>query len=401
MLTDKQIRSAKPSDRLYRMADGGGLFLAIHPSGRKTFQLMFRAQGKQTTRTLGEYPDLTLADARFEREAIKRRLRRGECPPELVKRSPTSQGHAEVAPERTWAEWMRRYLTKRRREGAAPATMKKLELHAEIAGKVLDDMEPRAIKAGHIIEACRHYEEKGMLNSAHAVRALCSQVFRFCIAHGAADFDPAAPARDAIARPRNSGYTGVTEPKRIGELMLAIQRYPGDPVVRVGLLLYAYLFPRNGEIRRMTWSQIDFDKALWTVPAAQMKKKREHLVPLPRQALDQLTWLRQLTGREELVLHSRTSNTGILSENTFNQALRKIGFGPDEHVHHGFRITASTILNEQGWNSDWIERQLAHVEENKIRGAYNKALYLQDRVRMMQAYADWLDEQVAEAENRR
>jgi len=386
MLTDLAIKNLKPAERLYRVPDGGGLYVEVSPKGRKVFRLTYRYAGRNRTATLGSFPDLKLSKARLLRETYKEAVRSGEDP------APRQQ-HQEprpAAPEaETWSALVERYLEKRRREGAAPATLKKLGLHAAVTIREFGDMRPSEIGAQKIIAACRHYEDQGMLNSAHAVRTLCSQVFRFAIAHGIAEQDPAAPTRDALARPRNVGHPGITDPKRIGELMRALRANPGGPVVRAGLLLSAYLFPRSGEIRRMEWGQVDGD--LWTAPASIMKKNRDHLVPLPRQALELLDWLRPITGRERLVLHTNSAN-GLVSENSFNHALRRLGFGKDEHVHHGFRITASTVLHENGWNSDWIEAQLAHVEENKVKGAYNKALYLKDRKRMMQWYADWLDE---------
>jgi integrase len=237
--------------------------------------------------------------------------------------------------------------------------------------------------------ACRVYEAEGKLESANAVRILCSQVLRFAIAHGLVEYDHASAARDALAKPKDVGYAAVTDPGEVGELTRAIRENPADPVVRVGLLLSAYLFPRSGEIRNMQWNQIK--DGVWQVPAEQMKMKREHLVSLPRQARDLLQWTKGLTGNKLLVLHSLASRTGLMSENTMNYALRKLGYSSARHVHHGFRTTASTNLNEMGWNADWIERQLAHVSGNKVRGTYNKALYLEGRAEMMQAYANWLD----------
>lgn len=173
--------------------------------------------------------------------------------------------------------------------------------------------------------------------------------------------------------------------------MRAIRSAEVDVVTRTGLMLLAYLFPRGGELRQMRWNQIDGE--VWLVPAAAMKMKRDHVVPLPRQAKDLLRQIKPVTGRGEYVLQSRWSHSGKLSENTFGQALTVAGIPASEHVPHGFRITASTTLYEAGWNGDWIERQLAHVERNKVKGAYNKALHIEGRTEMMQWYADWLDEQ--------
>lgn len=395
-LTDSSIRALKTDGSLYRKRDGGGLYIEVAANGAKVFRLAYRFAGKQRTLIIGPYPEVKLAEARGHREEAKTKLRAGVDPgAERDARRPKTAGQVpevgEADPATRWDTIARSYLEKRAREKAAPATLSKLALHAEATFPAMGEKQIQDITAQDVIAACRPYERQGKLNSAHSVRTLASQIFRYAIAHGLAAQDPASPVRDAIARPSSGGYAGITEPARVGELMRAIRGYQGEPAVRAGMLLSAYLFPRNGEIRRMRWTQIDFETAIWTVPGAQMKKGREHLVPLPRQALDVLAWIRPMTVRKEYILHSPTSDSGLLSENTFNMALRRLGFAPAEHVHHGFRTTASTNLNELGWNVDWIERQLAHVEENKIRGAYNRAQYLPRRVEMMQAYADWLD----------
>lgn len=394
MLTDIKIKAVKPAAKLQKLTDGGGLFLEVAKSGKKTFRLTYRCGGERRTMTVGDWPRTRLTEARHRRSEVKMLLEMGQDPRDTFGPFPRDED-AVVAPGLTWANLMQQYLAKRAREGAADATIKKMTLHADLTIRHMGETPVREITAKDVIECCRVYEDQGKLNSAHAVRALISQAFRFAVALGEADTDPAAFTREAIARPKNPGYPGITSPRRIGQLMRAIRGYKGEPAVRTGLLLSAYLFPRNKELRLMRWDQLSEDT--WTIPAEQMKKKREHLVPLPRQVIDLLEMIKQLSySADGLVLTSMTSPSGVLSENTFNHALRRMGFPKEEHVHHGFRITASTTLHEQGWNSDWIEMQLAHVEENKVKGAYNRALYLDGRREMLQAYADWLDEQAAQ-----
>jgi integrase len=390
MLTDIKIKALKPGSRVMRSPDSGGLYLEVSTSGAKRSRLSYRFNGERRTLTLGEWPRTKLTHARRTREEVKTLIEGGEDPRDINGPIRASEPVIEEA-RVTWREMIRRYLVKRKVEGAAAATIKKLTLHAELTIRTMGEKPIEDICAKDVIQCCRFYEEQGKLNSAHAVRSLCSQVFRFAIAHGDAKTDPAHPTRDAIARPQNVGYPGVTNPKRVGDLMRALRAYQGEPPVRAGLLLSAYLFPRNRELRHMRWDQ--FDGQTWVVPAEQMKKKRDHLVPLPRQAVEVLEWIKPITFHTGRVLFSPTSNSGVLSENTFNMGLRRAGFKKEEHVHHGFRITFSTNMHEQGWNSDWIEMQLAHVEENKVKGAYNKALYLEGRAEMMQAYANWLDQQ--------
>jgi len=405
MLTVTTIQATKPGPKAIRIRDGGGLFLEVTPAGARYFKQAFRYDGKQCNVTLGAFPKMKLGEARACREAIRTILFNGGDPRmqfgvrrRRTKKEDEEETVAPVAPQptpadATWRSWVGRYLEKRKREHAAVGTIKKLSLHAARTFDVMGDKAIRDCTAQDVIAACRRYELEGKLNSAHAVRALCGQVFRFAIAHGEADFDPASPTRDAIARPQNIGYRGITEPARLGELMRALRSYTGEPVIRAALLLSAYLFPRSGEIRQMAWDQVKGD--VWEVPAAAMKKNRAHTVPLPTQARQLLQWIKPLTGGGSLVLPSRSSADGQITGNALNATIRRLGFSKEEHCHHGFRIAASTNLHEMGWDTDWIERQLAHVEENKIKGAYNKAMYLPDRKRMMQVYADWLDAQEA------
>ncbi len=394
MLTESSIKAIKTPAKRLRKSDGGGLFLEVAPTGRKTFKVAYRRDGAQCNVVLGEFPAVKLAAARRQREEIKATLAAGGDPREIyaIRAIPAAAAAPEAAHD-TWREWCERYIAKRQREGAAEATIFKRTLHAERTYPVMGDKPIRDCTARDVIEACRTYEEEGKLTSAQAVRTLCGQVFRFAIAHGAAEYDPAGPARDALARPVEKGYPGITDPNLVGKLMRDVRGYQASAVVRAGLLLSAYLFPRGWEIRQMRWDQIEGD--VWEVPAEAMKKKRVHLVPLPTQARQVLAWVEPLTGDGPLVLPSRSSHDGKLSENTLNIALRRMGYA-NKHCHHGFRKTASTNLYEAGFRSEWIELQLSHVEGNKVKGAYNKAQYMDGRLEMMQWYADWLDAREAD-----
>lgn len=397
-ITDLLIKNLKTTGVRYRKTDGGGLFLEVTATGTKVFRLAYRFGGQQRTLVVGPFPATSLARARFVRESAKQTLRDGADPAiangAVEPEAPTPDSNNP----QLWRNLVSSYLAKRKRGGAAPKTMSKMNLHGDVVIAAFGEKLVGTVTAQHVIKVCQVYEEAGKIHSAHSIRTLCSQVFRFAIAQGFAAYDPAAPARDAMVRLPNTHYPGITDTARVGQLMRAIRVYQGGPVVRASLLLSAYLFPRNSELRGMRWDQIDFDAAIWTVPGAQMKKGREHIVPLPRQVLAVLRDVKPYTGRSDLVLPSRSSGSGLLSDMTFNKALRAMGFPATEHVHHGFRTTASTTLNEQGWNFDWIERQLAHVEGNSTRGAYNKALYLPGRTEMMQAYADLLDGYAADGE---
>ena len=281
------------------------------------------------------------------------------------------------------------------REGRAAQTMRKkawfLRVPAPRGGRLRRHAGPDDPRRD-VIAAMRVFEGRGQLPAAHNLRTFVSQVMRYAVINEHADIDPAAAVAGAVARPSSPGLQGITDRRRFGELMRACRSYGGMPQTRAGLLLSAYLAPRNTELRGMRWDEIDFDRARWNVPGARMKKSLDHVVPLPRQALEVLEWIRPHTGRHDLVLYSgQGKRSAMLSEITFNNALRRIGFRREEHVHHGFRTSFSTFLNEDGWNRDWIERQLAHVEGKTVRGAYNKALYLPGRTDKTQAYADTID----------
>lgn len=397
-LTDAQIKSAKPGPRISKLFDGGGMFIEIAPSGRKTFRLNYRFEGKARTLSLGLYPEMKLADARIAREQAKAKLRAGEDPgADTAPR--TRRSTASEPPRETpdlWEKVAAEYVAYRRRDGAAWRTMAKLERQIEATIAALGKKRIEEITATDILELVRPFEDAGHVETAHEVRTRCSQVFEYAEAHGHPNTNPARVSRAAMVKRRRGSFAGLTDPKEVGALMRAIRGYTaGEPQIRAALLLSAYLFPRNTELRGMRWDEIDWKRAIWEIPAERMKMRRDHVVPLPRQAISVLREIQPWTGRARLVIPAPRDFSRMVSDMTFNAALRKLGFGADRHVHHGFRTTASTTLNELGYNRDWIERQLAHVEENKVRGTYNKAQYLEGRTKMMQDYADWLDAQAA------
>jgi integrase len=388
-LTDAQIKALKPQASRIRKSDGGGLYIEVSPNGVRTFRLAYRFVGLQRTLFIGFYPDMRLAEARHAREEAKAALRRGEDPRDSLERAPaavTPKGH-------TWNEIADDYLLMRQRDNAATNTMTKLTYEIDRTRAAFGTRSISEIRPADIIALVRPIEASGRVETAHMVRTRCSQIFRFAIAEGKTDLDPATLIRGAMVKRTRGGHAALTEPEQIGKLMAAIRSYHGEPQVRAGLLLSAYLFPRSTELRGLRWDEIDWEARRWSVPAGRMKMKLPHLVPLPAQALGVLQDLRAWTGGGPLAIPARHDPQKMLSENAFNKALRALGAGTAIHVHHGFRKTASTNLNEMGWNRDWIERQLAHTEANKVRKAYNMAEYIEGRTEMMQAYADWLDEQ--------
>ena len=392
-LTNTQIRALTPSKKRIRFSDGGGLFVEILPSGKKVFRLAYRHNGGQRTKLIGDYPRTSLADARLKASAFKLELRSGD--PQVVALATQKRGAkmptkpAEV----TWKEVAEGYLLLRQQSGPAARTLAKLNRQIALTVDALGDRIVTSINAEDILGVVNPIAASGRVETAHEVRTRFSQVFRYAGARGLVTHDPAAFTIDAMVPRRRGEFSGIIDPKEVGKLLVAIERYrDNNPIVGAALLLSAYLFPRNTELRGMRWSEIDWKAARWEIPGERMKMGRDHIVPLPSQAIDLLRLLEEYDFGSELVLPSPRDPKRMVSEMTFNGALRRMGYHSDRHVHHGFRTTASTNLNEMGWNFDWIERQLAHVPANKVRSSYNKAQYLKGRTEMMQAYADWLDQ---------
>lgn len=389
-LTDAEIRAFTPQEQRFRRSDGAGLFLDVMPSGKKVFRLAYRSDGKQRTALIGEYPAMRLADARLHASAIKLSLRNGIDPKNL----PDEASETEEPPQAPlWQGIAKDYLMLRQRSGAAPGTLKKLTRQVQVTIDQLGNRPIDAITSTDVLRVVNPIAERGHVENAHEIRSRFSQIFRYAAARGLVSNDPAALTIDAMIRRRRGEFAGVTDPLEVGKLMQAIHEYRKRHfIVGSALLLSAYLFPRNTELRGMRWDEIDWERCIWEIPGTRMKIKRDHLVPMPRQAINVLEDLRILDFGSPLVFPSPRDPARLLSEMTFNAALRRMGYTPDVHVHHGFRTTASTNLNEQGWNADWIERQLAHVPANKVRSSYNKAEYLEGRQAMMQEYSNWLEE---------
>ncbi len=242
-----------------------------------------------------------------------------------------------------------------------------------------------------MLKLLRRIEERGANETAHRTKQRCSQIFRYAIATGRTKSDPTSALRGALAPVISKGRAAITDPLKMGELLRAIDGYTGSFVVRSALKLAPFVFVRPGELRKAEWSEIDLEAAQWRIPAGKMKMREEHIVSLPIQAVALLRELHPLTERGQYVFPGERSVSRPMSENAVNAALRRMGFDKDTMTGHGFRAMASTRLNEMGWASDVIERQLAHAERNKVRAAYNRAQYLEERARMMQAWADYLD----------
>jgi integrase len=380
-LTAVAIKTAKPGKHF----DGGGLYLHVQESSRY-WRLKYRHAGKEKLLALGVYPEVSLAEARRRRGEARDLLRDGRDPS-----SERKQGrlNATLASANTFGAMAEEWLEKQKPSMAA-ITYDKAKWQLSIVD-ALDTRPIAEITAREIYALLKPMETAGILDTAHRVKQRIGQVFRYAIAHGKVERDPVADLRGALAPKVTTSRAAITDPAKVGELLRAIEGYEGQPTTHAALRLAPLLFVRPGELRHAEWSEIDLDGAIWRIPAGKMKMREGHIVPLAPQAVAILRELQQLTGQRAYVFPSLRTASRPMSENTVNAALRRMGFDKDTMTGHGFRALASTRLNEMGWAPDIIERQLAHAERNKVRAAYNRAQHLDERQKMMTAWADYLD----------
>jgi integrase len=390
MLNDTKVRSAKPGERDYKLTDFDGLYLLVCKNGSRLWRFAYRFEGKQKQIALGAYPHVTLAEARERREASRKLLATGKDP-SLERRL---EKIAKAAGGNSFREVAEEFLEKQRREERSAATLKKNRWLLEPAYAAFGDRPVGEVTAPELLHALRKFELRGRYESAGRLRTVAGMIFRYAIATGRATRDIALDLRGALTTPKEKHRAAITDPTELGALLRAIEGYSGQPTTRLALQLSALLFVRPGELRLARWTEIDFDKAIWVVPAATMKMKRPHRVPLSRQAIVIFRQLHAITGQGEYVFPAVDSIRRCMSNNTLNAALRRLGYSKDEISVSGFRATASTLLNEMGrWNPDAIERQLAHMEENDVRRAYmHAAEFWSERIEMMQVWADYLDQ---------
>ncbi|MGV8841858.1 MAG: tyrosine-type recombinase/integrase [Pseudomonas sp.] len=385
-LTDSAIKAAKPKEKPYKLTDGQGLYLDIKPGGSKLWRLKYRFAGaEKTPLSLGAYPDLSLAKARHKRTEAREQLADGIDPGEQKKADRQAKKVTGLTFETLAREW---YVYHAPRWADATAYKAKLYLDNDI----IPGIGARPIKAitrPELVELVRTVEARGTLNAAGKIRQWLHQIFRFGLAKGVVEVNPAtdlnvvaAPAKAARHHPH---VTFAELPELLGKVEAANIQTP----TRYAIRLLTLTAVRPGELRQAPWSEFDLDAAVWTIPAARMKARRPHIVPLPRQAVAILRQLHEITGRYALVFAGANPERPM-SENTINKALRLAGY-EGRQTGHGFRHLLSTELNGRGYNKDWIERQLAHGDSDEIRGTYNHAAYVEQRREMMQAWADSID----------
>jgi integrase len=384
-LSEAKIRASRPKERAYKVFDERGLFLLVTPTGGRLWRFRYRLGGVEKLLTLGAYPDVPLKRAREKREDARKLVADGIDPSAKRQAERATQVETFEAIAKEWLELQRKSLAAETME--ILGTRLKSFLYPYIGSRPI-----ASITAQELLAALRRIEARGKHETAHRVRSLAGRVFRYAVATGRAQHDVAADLKDALAPVKSRNFASVTEPARVGELLRAIDGYSGQPITALALKLAPLVFVRPGELRGAEWSEFDLEGAEWRIPAARMKMGEQHVVPLSRQAVAILRELQILTGSGRYVFPSLLSAERPMSDNTINAALRRLGYASDEQTGHGFRSMASTLLNEQGFPPDVIELQLAHVERNKVRAAYNRAQRLKERRKMMQEWADYLDE---------
>ena len=387
MLTDASIKNAKPKEKVYKLTDGEGMFLLLNPNGSRWWRFNYRIGGKHKQISFGVYPEVTLKEAREKRDAARKMLRDGIDPSQAKKAQKASDSGADSF-ESIAREWFAKFSpTWTPSHGKRIFRRLERDIFPWIGKRSIGE-----IKAPELLTVLRRIEERGAVETAHRASQNCGQVFRYAVATGRAERDPTGDLRGAIPPAKQTHHASITDPREIGALLRAINAYEGGLIVRCALRLAPLVFVRPGELRKAHWSEINWEKSEWVIPAERMKMREKHIVPLSRQSLEILRELQPLTGDGKYLFPSPRTSDRPMSDNAILSALRRMGYTGDQMTGHGFRSMASTLLNEQGWHRDAIERQLAHAERDSIRAAYNYAEHMPERRRMMQSWADYLGE---------
>ena len=373
-LTDICIKHLQARDKKFSVSDGRGLILEVRPNGQKYWIVRVWINGKEKRKHIGSYPEMSLKEARVKAIEARSQIFNPETKNEKFI-------FGEIA-----AEWLEKRMSDKK-----PSYLRvlRLRLNKYILPE-FQDMPMNEITSGTVLKLCRKLEARGVIETASRVKVIVGQIFRYAIATDRAENDPTVGLKGALQTRTPKHMATLTKPSEIAILMKNINAYP-YAIVRCALKFSALTFCRPGEIRQAEWSEIDFENREWRIPAEKMKMKRVHIVPLATQAIEVLRFVHELTGKGKWIFPSARGDGRPMSENTVRVALRSMGYSNEQMTAHGFRGMASTRLNEMGWPPDVIERQLAHVEGNSVRAAYNHAEYLSERRKMMQVWADYLD----------
>lgn len=388
-LADRQIKTAKPAEKDYKIFDGNGLYMLVTPSGGKLWRMKYRFDGKEKTLAFGSYPEISLADAREKRAEARKLVANGIDPQEEKVKLRSVTVSAGASFEEVSREWHGKFKGEWS-EVHATTIMDRLEkdVFPYLGARPIEE-----VRAPELLAVLQRMESRGALDTAHRVRHHCKAVFTYAIATGQADRNIAQDLQGALPPAKFKHYAALTDPKDLAPLLRAIDTYRGSPVVRSALQLAPMFFLRPGELRHAEWSEIDLEAAQWNIPGEKMKMKVPHIVPLARQAVHIFKELYPLTGRSRYVFPCGRSYLRPMSENAVNAALRRMGFDKSEITGHGFRAVARTILDEvMEFRPDFIEHQLAHLVKDPNGRAYNRTAFLPQRREMMQAWADYLED---------
>lgn len=386
-LSQLAINKANPKDKPYKLADGNGLHLQIGTSGSKLWRMRFRFGGKANMMSLGPFPAVSIKDAREKRDEIKKQIAAG-INPSLRKKL----DRISASSPNTFGAIADEYIANLQANDAAPVTVSKnrwflKDLAAPIRNRPVSEIVP-----AELLDILKKIEASGRRDTAHRLRSVMGAVFRLAVTTLRATNDPTYALRGALLKVKVKHRTAITDERELGRFLAALNEYDGWPILRSAFQFLILTMSRFGDIRHMKRSEVDFEKRLWRIPAERMKMRRAHDVPLSRQALAVLKDVWPLNEEPELVFPSLRSHKKPLSENAFTSVLRNMGYTQDQATAHGFRATASTILNERGYSPDVIEAALAHQDDNEMRRIYNRALYLPERKKLMQDWGDLLDD---------
>lgn len=389
-MTDAALRAAKLSDKQYKMHDSAGLFVIVRPSGQKLWRFKYRLGLSEQQMSLGTYPLVSLKDARLKRDDLRRKLLDGVDPAGERRKAELA---ARMAAGNTFGAVARELLDKLEMEGCSKATQIRNErffkqLEPDLGRRAVIDIEPV-----EILSVLKKFERRGIYETAKRLRSFIARVYRYAIVTGRARQNPASDLGEALIKPKKKHLAAITDPAELGELLRSMETFDKYMTTTLALKLTPHLFVRPGELRHMEWTEIDWDAKVWRIPPDKMKMRNEHVVPLSRQALEILNDAKVLRLGSKYVFPSIRTGARPMSENTINAALRRLGYNGDQMTAHGFRSTASTLLNEAGiWSPDAIERALAHKGHDRVRAIYHRGAHWKERVEMAQWWSDYLDQ---------
>lgn len=387
-LTDTAIKLAKAGNVDRKITDEKGLYLLVTTGGSKLWRFKYRLNGKEKKLSLGSYPDVGLKEARERRDTARKTAEAGNDPAAAKRDARIAK---QFAAANTFGAIADEYIAKLEAEKKAAVTVAKTRWLLSKLSPSLGTRPIAEITPHELLAVLKATERAGHLETARRLRSFSSRVFRYAVVTARATVDPAQPLQGALVAPIAKHHAAIIDPAAFGGLLRAIEAYSGQPVTTLALRFTSHVFQRPGEVRQAEWCEIDFEKAIWTIPAARMKQRQAHRVPLSGQAVAVLREAQGLSGDGRYVFPKLGSPLKPMCENAINGALRRMGYGKDDMTAHGFRSTASSLLNESGkWNPDAIERALSHADTDQVRSAYHRGAHWAERVEMAQWWSDHL-----------